>query len=51
MDIVKSNWHLRVVPLGWAFLTAVILTTVTGILSSLDILRNKPVHILRKVVA
>jgi len=49
--IVKSDWHLRVIPLGWALLTAVILTTVTGILSSLDVLRNKPVHTLRKVDA
>jgi putative ABC transport system permease protein len=49
--IVKSDWHLRVVPLGWALVIAVILTTVTGILSSLDVLRNKPVHTLRKVDA
>ena len=49
--IVKSDWHLRVVPLAWALVTAVILTTVTGILSSLDVLRNKPVHTLRKVDA
>jgi len=49
--IVKSDWHLRVVPLGWALLTAVLLTTITGIVSSLDVLRNKPVHTLRKVDA
>ena len=49
--IVKSDWHLRVAPLGWALLTAVILTTVTGIVSSLDVLRNKPVQTLRKVDA
>ncbi len=49
--IVKSDWHLRLVPLAWALVTAVILTTVTGILSSLDVLRNKPVHTLRKVDA
>ena len=49
--IVKSDWHLRVVPLGWALVTAVLLTTVTGIVSSLDVLRNKPVHTLRKVDA
>jgi putative ABC transport system permease protein len=47
--IVKSDWHLRVVPLGWALLTAVVLTTVTGILSSLDVLRNKPIQTLRKL--
>ena len=49
--IVKADWHLRLVPLAWALVTAVILTTVTGILSSLDVLRNKPVHTLRKVDA
>jgi putative ABC transport system permease protein len=49
--IVKSDWHLRVGPLGWALLTAIILTTVTGIVSSLDVLRNKPIHTLRKVDA
>ncbi len=49
--IVKSDWHLRIGPLAWALLTAVILTTVTGIVSSLDVLRNKPVHTLRKVDA
>ncbi len=49
--IVKSDWHLRVVPLAWALVTAIILTTVTGIVSSLDVLRNKPVQTLRKVDA
>jgi putative ABC transport system permease protein len=49
--IVKSDWNLRIVPLGWALLTAVILTTVTGIVSSLDVLRNKPIQTLRKVDA
>ena len=47
--IVKSDWHLRIIPLGWALLTAVILTTVTGIVSSLDVLRNKPIQTLRKL--
>ena len=47
--IVKSDWHLRIGPLGWALLTAVVLTTVTGIVSSLDVLRNKPVQTLRKL--
>ena len=47
--IVKSDWHLRVAPLAWALLTAVILTTLTGIVSSLDVLRNKPIQTLRKL--
>jgi putative ABC transport system permease protein len=49
--IVKSDWNLRLLPLGWALLTAIVLTTVTGIVSSLDVLRNKPFHTLRKVDA
>ena len=49
--IVKSPWHLRLVPLGWAWLFAVILTTVTGILSSLDVLHNKPIKTLRRAGA
>jgi putative ABC transport system permease protein len=47
--VVKSDWHLRIAPLGWALLTAVILTTLTGIVSSLDVLRNKPIQTLRKL--
>lgn len=47
--IVKSDWHLRVTPLGWALLTAIILTTLTGIVSSLDVIRNKPIQTLRKL--
>ena len=49
--IVKSDWHLRIAPLAWALVTAIILTTVTGIVSSLDVLRNKPVQTLRKIDA
>ena len=47
--VVKSDWHLRVAPLGWALLTAIILTTLTGILSSLDVLRNKPIQTLNNL--
>ena len=47
--LVKSDWHFRIAPLGWALLAGIVLTTVTGILSSLDVLRNKPVQTLRKV--
>lgn len=47
--IVKSDWNLRLLPLGWALLTAVLLTTITGIVSSLDVLRNKPIQTLRKL--
>ncbi|CCQ90515.1 putative ABC-type transport system, permease component [Nitrospina gracilis 3/211] len=47
--IVKSDWHFRMGPLGWSFLAAFMLTTITGILSSVDVLRNKPIHTLRRV--
>lgn len=47
--LVKSDWHFRILPLGWALLAAVILTTLTGIVSSLDVLCNKPVQTLRRV--
>jgi len=45
---VKSPWYFRLEPLGWALIVAVVLTTLTGILSSLDVLRNKPIHTLRR---
>jgi len=47
--IVKSAWHLRWEPLGWAFGAAVVLTTITGVLSSLDVLTQKPIQTLRRV--
>jgi putative ABC transport system permease protein len=47
--IVKSPWHFRLGPLGWSFIVALLLTTITGIVSSLDVLRNKPIHTLRRV--
>ena len=46
--IVKSPWYFRPEPLGWALAAAVALVTVTGILSSLDVLNNKPILTLRK---
>jgi len=49
--IVKSPWHLRLMPLVWAWLFAVVLTTGTGILSSLDVLNNKPIKTLRQAGA
>lgn len=47
--LIKTHWHLRLIPIFWSFALAVLLTTVTGILSSLDVLRNKPFHTLRKL--
>lgn len=47
--LIKTHWHLRSAPLIWSFAMAVALTTLMGILSSLDVLRNKPFRTLRKL--
>ena len=47
--LIKAHWHLRPTPIIWSFLLATALTTLTGILSSLDILNNKPFQTLRKL--
>ena len=44
---VKSPWHFRPGPLAVALVVSVVLTTLTGVLSSLDVLRNKPSLTLR----
>ena len=46
---VKSPWHFRPGPLAVALVVSVVLTTLTGVLSSLDVLRNKPSLTLRKL--
>ncbi len=45
--IIKSDWHIQPVTMVWAFLFAVLITVATGILSSLDVIRNKPLKTLR----
>lgn len=47
--IVEAKWNFRPTPLGWTLLLGVLLTTVTGILSSLDVLKNKPFQTLRQI--
>ncbi|MFQ5443179.1 MAG: hypothetical protein ACE5EK_01060, partial [Nitrospinales bacterium] len=47
--IVDAKWNFRPTPLGWTFVLGVLLTTVTGILSSLDVLKNKPFQTLRQI--
>ena len=46
--LVKAPWHLHLLPLAVVFFLAVLLTTLTGIISSLDVLRNKPLQTLRQ---
>jgi putative ABC transport system permease protein len=47
--LVKSPWHAHPTALVWTLVLALILTTLTGTLSSLDVLRNKPLQTLRKL--
>lgn len=47
--LIKTHWHLRPAPIIWSFLLAVTLTALTGLLSSLDVLNNKPFQTLRKL--
>lgn len=46
---VKSPWHFRPGPISLALIISIILTTITGVLSSLDVLRNKPSLTFRKL--
>ena len=45
--VIKSDWHLRPVTIAWGFLFAVLITVTTGILSSLDVIRDKPLKTIR----
>ena len=45
--MIKSDWHLRPVTIAWGFLFAVLITVTTGILSSLDVIRDKPLKTIR----
>ena len=46
--MIKSDWHLQPVTMAWAFLFSVLITVATGILSSLDVIRDKPLKTLRE---
>ncbi len=46
--IIKSNWHLQPGLILLAFGFSVILTITNGILSSLDVIQNKPLKTLRE---
>jgi putative ABC transport system permease protein len=46
--MIKSDWHVQPATLAWAFGFAVLITVTTGILSSLDVIRNKPLKTIRE---
>ena len=46
--MIKSDWHLQPVTMVWGFLFTVLITVTTGILSSLDVIRDKPLKTLRE---
>ncbi len=46
--MIKSDWHIQPVTMVWAFWFAVLITVATGILSSLDVIRDKPLKTLRE---
>ncbi len=46
--MIKSDWHVQPVTMVWAFWFAVLITVATGILSSLDVIRDKPLKTLRE---
>jgi putative ABC transport system permease protein len=46
--IIKSNWHVQPVTMAWAFGFAILITVATGILSSMDVIRDKPLKTLRE---
>ena len=49
--IVKSGWNLYPTVMLWTLIISVLLTVFTGILSSLDVLKNKPMKTLRQANA
>ncbi|MBT3414454.1 MAG: FtsX-like permease family protein [Nitrospina sp.] len=46
--MIKSDWHVQPITVAWAFCFAVLITVSTGVLSSLDVIRNKPLKTLRE---
>lgn len=47
--LVKAPWHLRLDAMLWTLMLSIFLTTFTGIISSLDVLKNKPLKVLRQI--
>ena len=46
--MIKSSWHLQPGIILSAFCFGVVLTITTGILSSLDVIKNKPLKTIRE---
>ncbi|MZG52710.1 MAG: FtsX-like permease family protein [Nitrospinae bacterium] len=46
--MIKSAWHLQPGIILWAFAFGVLLTVTTGILSSIDVINNKPLKTIRE---
>ncbi len=46
--MMKSTWHWQPEILAWAFCFGVLLTVITGILSSLDVINDKPLKTIRE---
>jgi len=49
--LVKSDWNLYPLVMLWTLVLSVLLTVLTGVLSSLDVLKNKPMKTLRQADA
>jgi len=49
--LVKSGWHIYPAALLWTLVLSVLLTTLTGTLSSMDVIKNKPLATLRQADA
>ena len=46
---IKAPWHPRPEVMLWTLAFSIALTTLTGVISSLDVLKNKPLKTLRQV--
>jgi putative ABC transport system permease protein len=49
--MIKSAWHWQPEILAWAFCFGVLLTVITGILSSLDVINDKPLKTIRETAS
>ena len=47
--LVKASWHPRLDIMLWTLGLSIAFTTLTGIISSLDVLKNKPLKTLREI--
>ena len=47
--LVKAPWHPRIDVMLWTLVLSIALTTFIGIISSLDVLKNKPLQTLRQI--